>query len=180
MRPRAERAALAAQACDTPRVRVAALLLREGKVVTVRHRSGRLRYHLLPGGGVSWGETLAGALTREVAEETGLAILVGAPVLLSDTIDPSGRRHVVNIVFAAEVTGGAITPCPVDSRVEAVDLVDPAELSSLDLRPPLAAEILAILASGEGGGAVYAGSPFTPETSGSGEGPGETPRDLPG
>ena len=64
MRRFAGRAALAARATDKPRIRVAALMLLDGKVVTVRHRAGNATYHLLPGGGVEYGETLADALLR--------------------------------------------------------------------------------------------------------------------
>ena len=153
-------AALAAPATDsTPRVRVAALILLEGRVVTVRHRAGRARYHLLPGGGVAWGETLSAALTREVAEETGLVVDVGRLLYVNDTIDPSGGRHVVNITFDAEVIGGNVTDEPADPRVEAVDLVSPDALRSLDLRPPMAVALQAALRGDPQ--TTYLGSLFT-------------------
>lgn len=154
---------MAAPASDAPRIRVAAIIELDGAVVLVRHRRGERTYHLLPGGGVARGETLAEALVREVAEETGLAIEVGRPAILSDTIDPSADRHVVNIAFLCRVTGGAVTHAPADPRVEAVDLVPPAELAGLDLRPPVAAEIAAALSPAEPA-AVYLGARFAPET----------------
>lgn len=138
----------------------------DGRVVTVRHRAGSSTYHLLPGGGVDFGETLAAALTREVAEETGLVVSVGAPLLLSDTIDPDGHRHIVNITFRARIEGGEVTRDPADPRVEAVDLVAPADLPGMDLRPPVAAEILVALQAGDAARAVYVGSRFTPERRG--------------
>lgn len=152
---------MAAQASASPRVRVAALMLLGGKVVLVRHRAGERRYHLLPGGGVDFGETLKDALTREVREETGLVIEIGAPAFLSDTIDPSGRRHVVNITFVASVVGGTIAQHPEDPRVEAVDLVTIADLDRLDLRPPMAKELQQALAE-QTICAKYLGSLFTP------------------
>lgn len=136
---------MAAQAPSGPRVRVAALIVDEGRVVTVRHRSGEERYHLLPGGGVRYRETLADALVREVREETGLEVSLGQPVLLSDTIDPSGPRHVVNILFLAQVVGGEVTDTPDDAKVEAVDLVAIDDLQALDLRPPWAESIARLL-----------------------------------
>ena len=145
---------------DGPRIRVAALMTMAGRVVLVRHRAGSSTYHLLPGGGVDYRETLAEALEREVKEETGLDIEVGRPLFLSDTIDPDGPRHVVNITFAAEVIGGEVAREPADSRVVAVDLVEPDRLTRLDLRPPMAGELVDALRTGEPR-LQYLGSLFT-------------------
>jgi 8-oxo-dGTP diphosphatase len=132
----------------------------DGRIVLVRHRAGEAVYHLLPGGGVSWGETLQDALVREIAEETGLAARIGRLLFVNDTIDPNGRRHVVNLTFQATATGGEITTCPADSRVEAVDCVLPQMLTTLDLRPPMARALLDVLA-GKIPEAQYLGSLFT-------------------
>ncbi len=140
---------MAVQASRGPRVRVAALMLLDGDVVVVRHRAGRDVYHLLPGGGVDLNETLSDALKREVAEETGLLIDVGRPLIINDTIDPSGARHVVNITFAATIIGGSITSSPSDLRVEGVELVSPDALTKLDMRPPIASEIEIAVANEE-------------------------------
>ncbi|MFJ9341582.1 NUDIX hydrolase [Streptomyces sp. NPDC101733] len=64
------------------RRRVAAVIVREGRVLMVRER-GRgpsglhdgASYWTLPGGGVEPGEDLEAAVRREVAEETGLRAL---------------------------------------------------------------------------------------------------------
>ncbi len=150
---------MVARASEWPRVRVAALLLHDGNVVLVRHRSTGNAYHLLPGGGVDYRETLGAALKREVLEETGFVVNVGELLFVSDTIDPGGPRHVVNITFAAEIVGGVITTTPLDDNVEAVELIAPDGLLGLDLRPPMAAEIAGFLAGDTTPG--YLGPLFT-------------------
>lgn len=154
---------MAALASETPRVRVAALIIVDERIVLVRHRIGSTRYHLLPGGGVDYRETLSDALEREVREETGLLVKTGRPLLLSDTVDPNGPRHLVNVVFAAQVIGGAITDAPQDGRIEAVELVQPELLGELDLRPPIAEQIVRFLQEGDAFVAAYLGSLFSAE-----------------
>ena len=57
-----------------PRVRVAVVVVHEGKILLVEHTKEDRNYWLLPGGGLEWGEGLKEALSREVAEETGLEV----------------------------------------------------------------------------------------------------------
>ena len=154
---------MAAPACDHPRIRVAALLVIDGKVLLVRHLKNGRRYHLLPGGGVERGESLAEALSREIAEETGLVAEIGRPVLLNDTIDPSGDRHLVNITFSATVAGGHLAAEAPGGRIEGLDLVEPSRLNSVDLRPPIAAQILEVMDAGDSYRTTYLGSLFAEE-----------------
>ncbi len=163
MRPYEGMAALAARASSRPRVRVAAIIVIEDKILVVQQRRTGQPYYLLPGGGVDAGETLDGALRREVLEETGLECALLRPLFISDTIEPGGTRHVVNITFLAEVTGGALQVTPADSTIEAVKLIDPASLVGLDLRPPMATEILDASSSHFDVPARYLGSLWTPE-----------------
>ncbi|MDO8915252.1 MAG: NUDIX hydrolase [Coriobacteriia bacterium] len=154
---------MAARASRIIRLRVAALVVLDSRVVLVRHRHGERTYHLLPGGGVEVGEPLGDALVREVLEETGLEVRVVRPLFINDSIDPGGSRHMVNLTFLAQIVGGAVTERPMDRRVEAVELVEPAALGQLDLRPPIAARLIEALATMDAYEARYLGSVWVDE-----------------
>ncbi|MEL6468131.1 MAG: NUDIX hydrolase [Cyanobacteria bacterium J06623_4] len=79
-------------------------VLPDGRIVLIRRRDNGL--WSLPGGIVDWGEDLATAATRELAEETGLTLvsvgrLVG--VYSSPTRDP--RFHSICIALEAKAEG---------------------------------------------------------------------------
>lgn len=147
---------MAAPGCS-PRVRVAAVIPCDGGIVVVRHLKNGRSYHLLPGGGVEMGESLAAALSREVLEETGLTCDVAAPLFVNDSIAPDGSRHVVQLTFLAHVTGGSLLHTPSDARVAGAEVVTIEALSSLDLRPPMAEALLEAVAAGYCAPAVYLG-----------------------
>jgi len=96
-----------------PRIRVSAILRWEGRILLLRHEKSSGEIWLLPGGGVQTGESLVRALRRELQEETGLfpegvEIPLEGPVAIVDSIAPSSepiRKHVVHVIFAADVTG---------------------------------------------------------------------------
>jgi 8-oxo-dGTP diphosphatase len=139
-----------------PRLRVAAWVREGDSLLLVRHRKAAETYWLLPGGGVRHGEALDEALRREMYEETRLSVSVGPLVLLNDSIDPKGTRHMVQAVFACEVNSGAPSVGE-DPRVDEVRYVPAAELAELPIRPDLRTELLSGLTNGFGNGSVYVG-----------------------
>lgn len=151
---------MAARASDV-RIRVAAVIPYEGRIPLVRHRAGAAVYHLLPGGGVERGESVGDALAREVLEETGLVARAIRPLFVSDAIAPDGSRHMVQLTFLAEATGGALGAACSDARVEGVDLALPEDLHAYDLRPPMADVLRDAAERGWTGEARYLGPLWT-------------------
>jgi 8-oxo-dGTP diphosphatase len=105
-----------------------AVVLRAGRVLILRRRPEDFRGGTweLPSGRIEPGEDLAAALAREVAEETGLAVLAtGAVVGTFDYASRSGRRtRQVNVVVAVE--DGPVTTTEHDAHrwVGVADLPD--------------------------------------------------------
>lgn len=140
-----------------PRVRVAAIVVRDDAILVVQHEKGGRRYWLLPGGGVDYGETLVDAVVREVKEETGLGVRVGQLVLANDTIPPDRHRHIVNLCFRAELEGGELRPGR-DHRLIEARFVPVDKLVELDLYPDIRAELLAGIRDGFGHAPRYLGN----------------------
>lgn len=82
-----------------PRVRVAGVLIEDGKILLIEHKKNDKKYWLIPGGGVDWGESTKEAIIREFKEETNLDIEVNRFLFLSETIAPDKEKHVINLYF---------------------------------------------------------------------------------
>ncbi len=146
----------------TLRVRVAALLSRNDTVLTVRHSKDGREYHLLPGGGVEPGEPLTLAVVREALEETGLQCSPIRPVYLVDSIDPSGERHILHVVFAAEIVGVDESAIVRDERVVGVEWLGADGLRQADFHPPIADRIAEDLSGGFSRECAYLGALWAP------------------
>lgn len=91
-----------------PRLAVRAAILHRGRLLVVNAYPGQQSdLWALPGGGVEPGQSLPQNLIREVAEETGLAITIGAPFLVNEFHDPDSGFHQVDLFFRAVLTGDA-------------------------------------------------------------------------
>lgn len=93
----------------SPRLAVRALILHEDRLLLVNaYPGGRSDLWCAPGGGVEVGSSLHDNLRREVHEETGLTIAVGAPAMVNEFHDPATGFHQVDLFFRCTITDGTI------------------------------------------------------------------------
>jgi ADP-ribose pyrophosphatase YjhB (NUDIX family) len=114
----------------TPIVAVAAIVLDEhGRVLLVeRGRPPGVGQWTVPGGKLEGAETLAQGVAREVREETGLLVEVGALACVVERIGDD--YHFVILDYLARVIGGTLAAA---SDVRAARFVGPDELATLPL-----------------------------------------------
>lgn len=89
-----------------PRLATRAIIFHEGKLLLVNAWKGRTHLWCAPGGGVETHSSLTDNLKREVHEETGLVVSVGAPCLVNEFHDPLGTFHQVDIYFRCKILSG--------------------------------------------------------------------------
>jgi ADP-ribose pyrophosphatase YjhB (NUDIX family) len=120
-----------------PIVGVGGVVFVGGRVLLVKRRFDPLAGRWsLPGGALEVGETLAEGLAREMKEETGLEVDVGAVVDVFDRITRDGqgrvRFHYVLVDFLCTVRAGRPAA---GSDVAEVALVEAGDLPRYDLTP---------------------------------------------
>lgn len=89
-----------------PRLAVRGVILRNGRLLLVNAYRGRDHLWCAPGGGVVAHASLPDNLVREVREETGLEVAVGAPCLVNEFHDPQGDFHQVDVYFRCRIVAG--------------------------------------------------------------------------
>jgi len=120
-----------------PRLAVRAAILHRERLLLVNAYPGtRSDLWCLPGGGVEPGASLPDNLAREVLEETGLAVLIGAPILINEFHDPARGYHQIELIFRAVLTGDdAVSLADPEGIVNRFRWVTQGELAGLRHKP---------------------------------------------
>lgn len=94
---------------NSPRLAARAILVRNDRLLLVNaYPKHHLGLWCAPGGGVERGQSLPDNLVREVHEETGLTVSVGALALVNEFHDPDSGFHQVDLFFHCDLVAGEI------------------------------------------------------------------------
>jgi len=125
-------------------LRCSAIVIRQRTVLLVHRAGGPARDWVLPGGTPRLGESMAACARREVREETGLDVNPDRIVFVLEVVGPEDAPRTVDIVFSA--TDSAPGRPPREHERGLVPVFVPVDdLHELDLRPPLAGHLRAML-----------------------------------
>ncbi|SDE15783.1 ADP-ribose pyrophosphatase YjhB, NUDIX family [Paracoccus isoporae] len=127
-----------------PRLAVRAAILRGDRLLVVNAYPPEYGSDLwcLPGGGAEAGQSLHENLIREVMEETGLSITVGAIILVNEFKDSKAGFHQVDLIHRATLSegdGSAMVLADPEGVVDRARWVTRSELAKLHHRPRLLA-----------------------------------------
>lgn len=90
----------------SPRIAARAIIIHEGRLLLVNAWAAQKSPLMCaPGGGANVGSSLPENLAREVYEETGLRVIVGAPALVNEFHAPQHGFHQVEVFFRCTLDG---------------------------------------------------------------------------
>jgi 8-oxo-dGTP diphosphatase len=122
----------------SPRLAVRALILQQDRLLLVNAYGGGISdLWCAPGGGVELGASLPDNLIREVHEETGLTVAVGAPALVNEFHAPEQSFHQVDVYFRCTITSGALDAawCDPEGIVTERRFFSQSEMAGIRFKP---------------------------------------------
>ncbi|WP_104019886.1 NUDIX domain-containing protein [Roseovarius nitratireducens] len=127
-----------------PRLAVRAVIVEDGRLLLVNaFRDAASALWCAPGGGVETHASLPENLIREVHEETGLVIAVGAPCLVNEFHAPESGFHQVEVFFRCRLVSGALRDdwCDPEGVVSRRSWVTREEMAALRVKPDSLARV---------------------------------------
>lgn len=116
------------------RIRVAVILIKNGKILLVQHKKDGRKYWVVPGGGLNFGESVSVCARRELREELNLKILLGRLVFAVESIAKDSSRHILNLFFTGKIVGGRLRVAK-DHRLNGSKFIDINKLDKIKLYP---------------------------------------------
>ena len=126
------------------RIATRALILYDQRLFLVNaYGGGKSDLWCAPGGGVEPHSSLPDNLKREVFEETGLTVAVGAPALVNEFHAPQRDFHQVDIYFRCSITDGRLDDAWQDPEgiVTKRSFFSRAEMNSIRFKPDSLADV---------------------------------------
>ena len=116
------------------KIRVAVIIVKDGRVLLARHKRGDFTYWVLPGGTAEEGECLHETGRREIKEETALDVALQKLAFVGEVMLEKRELHIIDFFFTGVITNGELHFAPQDS-IQEIRFFTPQEASTLLLLP---------------------------------------------
>ncbi len=130
-----------------PRVRIAGILVENGKVLMIEQEKKGNKYWLLPGGGLDFGESFEECIKREFREEAGIEVEPEKLVFISESIAPDNSRHIVNLYFKVVKKSGDIKIGDEEILTD-IKFISAEELHNYTVYPNIKSELVNYIKNG--------------------------------
>ncbi len=121
-------------------IRVAAIIIENGKILLARHKKHGNVYWVFPGGRLNYGETVKMCAIRELKEETNFDIEISNLIWIVESIPPDGSRHVVNLFFEGKIVSREFIYGE-EEGLEGIEFIPIRKVDELILYPDLKMEL---------------------------------------
>ena len=121
------------------KIRVAALIWKDGKILTLKYTYPKGNTYNLPGGNLEFGEDLKNGLRRELHEELNVESEVGDLVYVAEVIN--NETHTIHILFETVITENAPVINPLETKAEEIVWLNEADLKEKMLYPNIGKHI---------------------------------------
>lgn len=120
------------------KIRPAILIIENESILAMQYRYGEEDVFNLPGGNLEFGENMAEALKREMQEELGIEVEVGALAFIGEIHFPEQKKHSLHCIFEGEIISGLPTLNPEHTSAKAISWIPIEEITSVNVYPNVA------------------------------------------
>lgn len=117
------------------KIRPAILIIENESILTMQYRYGEEYVYNLPGGNLEFGENMAEALKREMQEELGIEVEIGALAFIGEIHFPEQKKHSLHCIFEGKIISGIPTLNPEHTSANAIRWIPFQHITELNLYP---------------------------------------------